>query len=130
MQTLYCNDLIGLRYCWGASPCSNSGFTDCFQLASEVHRRMGFGDYTSKFDWVYELYDEATFPKGLLARVLLQNATRLDTPCPGAVALLPATIGSALGTIVEDGALFLSPGGTVIKAPLPADVGHFFWMHE
>ena len=130
MPNLSCNDLIGLRYCWGASPCSNSGFTDCFQLASEVHRRLGFGDYTRKFDWVYELYDEATFPKGLLVRWLLQNGQRLSDPRPGAVALLPATVGSALGTIVEDGALFLSPGGTVIKAPLPADVGHFFWMHE
>ena len=130
MPSLSCNDLIGLRYCWGASPCSNSGFTDCFQLASEVHRRLGFGDYTRKFDWVYELYDEATFPKGLLVRWLLQNGQRLQNPQPGAVALLPAAVGSALGTIVEDGALFLSPGGTVIKAPLPADVGHFFWMHE
>jgi hypothetical protein len=130
MPNLSCNDLIGLRYCWGASPCSNSGFTDCFQLASEVHRRLGFGDYTRKFDWVYELYDEATFPKGLLVRWLLQNGTRLSVPRPGAVALLPAAVGSALGTIVEDGALYLSPGGTVIKAPLPADVGHFFWMHE
>jgi hypothetical protein len=130
MPNLSCNDLIGLRYRWGASPCSNSGFTDCFQLASEVHRRLGFGDYTRKFDWVYELYDEATFPKGLLVRWLLQNGQRLNEPRPGAVALLPATVGSALGTIVEDGALFLSPGGTVIKAPLPADVGHFFWMHE
>ena len=130
MPNLSCNDLIGLRYCWGASPCSNSGFTDCFQLASEVHRRLGFGDYTRKFDWVYELYDETTFPKGLLVRWLLQNGQRLKEPRPGAVALLPATVGSALGTIVEEGALFLSPGGTVIKAPLPADVGHFFWMHE
>ena len=130
MPNLSCNDLIGLRYCWGASPCSNSGFTDCFQLASEVHRRLGFGDYTRKFDWVYELYDEATFPKGLLVRWLLQNGQRLSDPRPGAVALLPAAVGSALGTIVEDGALYLSPGGTVIKAPLPADVGHFFWMHE
>jgi hypothetical protein len=54
----------------------------------------------------------------------------LTEPTSGAVALLPANIGSALGTIVEDGALFLSPSGTVIKAPLPAGVGHFFWMHE
>ena len=130
MPNSSCNDLIGLRYRWGASPWANTGFTDCFQLACEVHRRLGFSDYTSKFDWVYELYDEATFPKGLLVRWLLQNGQRLKAPRPGAVALLPATVGSALGTIVEDGALFLSPGGTVIKAPLPAEVGHFFWMHE
>lgn len=130
MHNLSCNDLIGLRYRWGASPWGNAGFTDCFQLACEVHRRMGFNDYTSKFDWVYELYDETTFPKGLLVRWMLQNGKRLQAPRAGAVALLPASVGSALGTIVEDGALFLSPGGTVIRAPLPAEVGHFFWMHE
>jgi len=130
MLSLSCNDLIGLRYAWGAAPWDGSGKTDCFQLACEVHRRFGFSDYTAKFDWVYELFDESTFPKGQLVRWLLQNGTRLQSPTPGAVALLPAAIGSALGTIVEDGALFLSPGGTVIKAPLPDDVGHFFWMHE
>jgi len=91
---------------------------------------LGYGDYTAKFDWVYELYDEETFPRGLLVRWLLQNGSRLQAPKHGAVTLLPAAIGSALGTIVEDGALFLSPGGTVIRAPLPAGVGHFFWMNE
>jgi hypothetical protein len=130
MPNLSCNDLIGLRYRWGGAPWDNSGTTDCFQLACEVHKRRGFADYTDKFDWVYELFDEATFPKGLLGRWLLQNGKRLQKPLPGAVALLPAAVGSALGTIVEDGALFLSPGGTVIKAPLPDGVGHFFWMHE
>ena len=122
------NDLIGLPYCWGAPPWT--GKTDCFQLACEVHSRLGYGDYTAKFDWVYELYDEETFPRGLLVRWMLQNGSRLQAPKHGAVTLLPAAIGSALGTIVEDGALFLSPGGTVIRAPLPAGVGHFFWMNE
>lgn len=124
------NDLIGLRYAWGAAPWQNTGKTDCFQLACEVHKRLGFGDYTAKFDWVYELYDEATFPKSLLVRWLLQNGKRLKEPRPGAVALLPAAVGSALSTILEDGALFLAPNGTVTRAPLPAGVGHFFWMNE
>lgn len=128
MRNLSCNDLIGLPYQWGAAPWS--GKTDCFQLACEVHSRMGFGDYASRFDWVYELYDENTFPRGLLVRWLLQNGRRIKQAMPGAVALLPAAMGSALGTIMEDGALFLSPSGVVIKAPLPANVGHFFWMHE
>lgn len=130
MHKLSCNDLIGLRYAWGATPWDGGGKTDCFQLACEVHKRLGFGDYTSKFDWVYELYDEHTFPKALLVRWLLQNGKRLKEARPGAVALLPAAVGSALSTILEDGALFLAPDGTVIKAPLPAGVGHFFWMNE
>jgi len=117
-----------MSYQWGAAPWT--GKTDCFQLACEVHSRMGRCDYAARFDWVYELYDEFSFPKGLLVRWMLQNGRRLKEAKPGAVALLPSSIGSALGTILEDGALFLSPAGMVIKAPLPAGIGHFFWMNE
>ena len=122
------NDLIGLSYQWGAAPWS--GKTDCFQLACEVHKRLGFADYTDQFEWVYELFDESTFSKSLLVRWMIENGVRLQQPTLGAVALLPAAIGSALGTIVEDGALFLSPSGTVIRAPLPSGVGHYFWMNQ
>jgi hypothetical protein len=128
MQNLFSNDLIGLPYQWGAAPWS--GKTDCFQLACEVHKRLGFADYTDRFEWVYELYDESTFPKPLLVRWMLQNGSRMKQPRPGAVALLPASIVSALGTIVEDGALFLSPVGTVIRASLPSGIGHYFWMNQ
>jgi hypothetical protein len=105
MQNLSFNDLIGLPYQWGAAPWS--GKTDCFQLACEVHNRLGFADYSDQFEWVYELFDESTFAKPLLARWMIENGTRLKRPVIGAVAMLPAAIGSALGTIVEDGALFL-----------------------
>lgn len=124
------NDLIGISYEWGASPCSNTGKTDCFQLACEVHRRLGFGDYSEKFDWVYEAYDEQTFPKGLLVRWMLQNGKRLNSPKVGAVALLPANVGSALGTLVDNGLLFISPGGKVVLSSTTHDVGHFFWMNQ
>lgn len=122
------NDLIGLPYQWGAAPWT--GKTDCFQLACEVRSRLGLKDYSAQFDWVYELYDDHTFPKGLLGRWVLQHGTRTMTPSTGALALLPASAGSALSTVVEDGAVFLSPAGMVVKAPLPAGVGHFFWMNE
>jgi hypothetical protein len=56
MQNLSFNDLIGLPYQWGAAPWS--GKTDCFQLACEVHKRLGFADYSNQFEWVYELFDE------------------------------------------------------------------------
>jgi hypothetical protein len=124
------NDLIGVSYEWGASPCSNTGKTDCFQLACEAHRRLGFGDYSKKFDWVYEAYDEQTFPKGLLVRWMLQNGKRLKEPAVGSVALLPANVGSALGTWVDNGLLFISPRGKVILAPAVNCAGHYFWMHK
>lgn len=128
MQNSSFNDLIGLPYQWGAAPWM--GKTDCFQLVCEVHRRLQLADYSNKFEWVYELYGENTFPKPLLVRWVIENGNRLRQPTVGAVALLPAAVGSALGTIVEDGALFLSPSGTVIKAPLPNGVGHYFRMHQ
>ena len=61
---------------------------------------------------------------------MLQNGTRLQTAKPGAVVLLPGAVGSVLGTILEDGAMFISNGGGVIRAPLPAGVGHYFWMNQ
>jgi hypothetical protein len=130
MQNLSFNDLIGLSYRWAASPLDGSGFTDCFQLTCEARRRLKLADYGPRFAWVYEKYDENTFNRKLLLRWLLQNGRRLREPCAGAVALLPATTGFALGTILEDGALFLSPGGAVIRAPLPKNVGHYFWMNQ
>jgi len=128
MQNSSFNDLIGLPYQWSAAPWS--GKTDCFQLACEVHKRLGFNDYTERFEWVYEMYDESTFPKSLLVRWMIDNGKRLKEPLAGAVMLLPASVGSALGTIVEDGVLFLSPGGTVVKALLPRNIGHCFWMNQ
>lgn len=124
------NDLIGFSYEWGASPCSNTGKTDCFQLACEAHRRLGFDDYSMQFDWVYEAYSEQTFPKGLLVRWMLQNGKRLKQPVVGAVALLPANVGSALGTLVDDGLLFISPRGKVILAPAVNCSGYYFGMHK
>jgi hypothetical protein len=124
------NDLIGAAYEWGASPSSNKGKTDCFQLACEVHRRLGFSDYSTKFDWVYETYNEQTFPKGLLVRWMLQNGKRLKEPVVGAVALLPANVGSALGTWVDNGLLFISAKGKVILAPTVNSASHFFWMDQ
>lgn len=117
-----------MRYEWGAAPWL--GKTDCFQLACEIHKRLGFADYTKRFEWVYELYDEQTFPRGLLVRWMLENGTRLKAAKPGAVALLPASTGSALGTILEDGAIFITRGSGVIRAPLPAGTGHYFWMNQ
>jgi hypothetical protein len=128
MHSSFCNDLIGLPYRWAAAPAS--GATDCFQLVCEARRRLGLMDYSERFAWVYERYTEQTFRRALLPRWLLQNGRRLGEPIAGAVALLPSSTGSALGTILEDGALFISPRGAVVRSPLPAGVGYFFWMNE
>ena len=40
------NDLIGLRRAWGALPGDSSGMIDCCLMATEVHKRLGYYDYT------------------------------------------------------------------------------------
>lgn len=122
------NDLIGLRYGWGHQPGDGSGMTDCFQLVCEVRARLGLSGYRDRFAWVYERYGEIDFPRRLLARWLLQHGNRLQTPQHGAVAFLPGAAGGALGTYVEDRAIFIGPGQNVVQAPLPPGIGHFFWM--
>jgi hypothetical protein len=122
------NDLVGLRYGWGHRPGDGSGCTDCFQLVCEVRDRLGLSDYRDRFAWVYERYSESDFPRRLLARWLLQHGRRLQAPWHGAVALLPAAAGGALGICVENRAIFLGPGQNVVQASLPQGVGRFFWM--
>lgn len=124
------NDLVGLRYGWGHRPGDGSGQTDCFQLVCEVRNRLGLSDYRERFAWVYDRYSEQDFPRGLLARWLLRHGTRLHRPWHGAVALLPTAAGGALGACVQDRAIFIGAGQNVVQAPLPAGVGHFFWMER
>lgn len=125
------NDLIGLEYGWGHAPGDGSGKTDCFQLACEIHKRLGFGDYTKKFAWVYEEYTDETFPRGKIARWLLANGKRLHSPLPGAVMLLPVETGAAMATYLEDATtIYIGPTKTVLKAILPSNTGHLFWMEQ
>lgn len=124
------NDLIGLQYGWGHAPRDGSGKTDCFQLACEVHERLGFGDYRAQFDWVYENYTEATFRYRLIIRWLNENGRRLTQPTPGAVALLPANVGLALATVLDDAFLFIAPSKNVVRSPIPKGMGHYYWMER
>jgi len=125
------NDLIGLKYGWGYAPGDGSGQTDCFQLACEVHKRLGFADYTAQFAWVYADYQDETFPRVKIARWLLENGHRLNTPKTGAIVLLPGSVGAALGTVMEDGTtVFIGPNQTVIRLALPVDSGNYFWMNK
>jgi hypothetical protein len=122
------NDLIGLEYGWGHAPGDGSGRTDCFQLTCEARDRLGLSSYRDKFAWVYEKWTEETFPNGMLLRWLLTFGDRLETPQPGAVALLPSRAGRALGTCTESGVVFIGPGRTVVCAPLATESATFFWM--
>jgi hypothetical protein len=124
------NDLIGLRRAWAARPGDGSGTVDCCLLAAEVHKRLGYHDYTPDFAWVFEQYTDDTFPRRYMAKWLLQNGTRLSAPEPHAVVLLPGASGGALGTVMEDGnVLFISESG-VVRAPLPPDLGHYFRLNK
>jgi hypothetical protein len=125
------NDLIGLTYGWGHRPDDGSGFTDCFQLTSEVLRRFNYKDYSQQFAWVYTVYTDKTFPRVKIARWLLENGTRIPEARSSAVVLLPAVAGAALGTILEDNtAIYLGPSHNVVRCQLPAHTGHFFWMER
>lgn len=124
------NDLIALEYGWGHSPTDGSGKTDCFQLVCEIRRRMGLPDYADRFAWVYDEYEDATFPRRKVLRWLLQYGTKLETARSGAVALLPGTAGAALGAVTDTGTVFIGPGGRVVQAQLPAFMAHYFWMER
>lgn len=122
------NDLVGLQYGWGHRPGDGSGKTDCFQLVCELRDRLNLSSYRDRFAWVYGQYSEAAFPRGLITRWALKNGTRLVAPVDGAVALLPAAAGSALGTWLDGVVVFIGPGQNVIQAPLPVGVARYFWM--
>ena len=124
------NDLIGLKRAWAAMPGDGSGTVDCCLLAAEVHKRLGYHDYTPDFAWIFKQYTDDTFPRRLMAKWLLQNGTRISCPEPHAVVLLPGSSGGAMGTVMDDGSvLFISEGG-VVRAPLPPDLGHYFRLNK
>lgn len=125
------NDLIGLKMRWGARVNDGSGYTDCLSLAAEVHKRLGYYDYSHYFDWVFETYTQQSFPKTFIAKWLLKNGVRLKAPKPHAIVLLPSNSMGALGTVMDDGqVLFITESSGVVLAPLPAHIGHYFWLNK
>ena len=125
------NDLIGLRRAWSARPGDGSGTVDCCLLAAQVHKRLGYHDYTPDFEWVFDQYTDATFPRRIMAKWLLQNGTRLSGPEPHAVVLLPGSSGGAMGTVMDDGnVLFITEKSGVVLAPIPAGTGHYFRLNR
>lgn len=125
------NDLIGLKYKWAAKPSSGEGATDCFHLAAEVHRRLGYYDYAPDFAWVFRQFTDETFPRRLLAKWLLETGQRLPAPEQDAVVLLPGLRGGALGTVMEDGnVLLISDRCGVVLSALHPSAGYYFRLNK
>ena len=111
------NHLIGLEYKWGSKPRDGEGFTDCFQLCCEVRHLLGMFNFSSAYQWVYNQYNEQSFPNRILMRFLFDNGKRTATPATGAIALFRGER-PALGTVTDYGIVFIAPGGRVVHAPL------------
>lgn len=125
------NDLIGLKRAWAAKPGDGSGCVDCCLLAAEVHKRLGYHDYTPEFEWVFQRYTDETFPRRYMARWLLENGVRIAQPEPHAVVLLPGTSGGAMGTVLDDGGvLLITERLGVVRVASPPSDGHYFRLHK
>jgi hypothetical protein len=62
---------------------------------------------------------------------LNENGKRLDHPKPHAVSLFDSKLGSALGTVMDNGeVLYIAPSRLVVRATIPPSVGHYFWMNK
>jgi hypothetical protein len=133
MQNLSFNDLIGLKRAWAARPGDGSGTVDCCLLAAEVHKRLGYYDYTDDLLAIIEEnnYTDETFPRRRMAEWLLENGVRLRSPEPHAVVLMPGNDGGAMGTVLDDGqTLYITGSAGVVRAPLPFDHGHHFRLNK
>jgi hypothetical protein len=125
------NDLIGLRRAWGAAPGDNSGMIDCCLMATEVHRRLGYYDYTQDIMQYFEQYTDETFPPSIIPRWLLKNAQRLKAPEDHAVALMRGNGMGALGTVLDDKRMiYISGGSGVVVGPIIFGATHFFRLNK
>jgi hypothetical protein len=110
------NELIGLQYKWGANPDIDKGFSDCFQLACAVRRRLGLHDHANDFAWAYERY-EGTLPPIRMARWLLTHARRTRQPLRGCLAMGNSQQ-AALATITDNAIICIAPRGRSVSLPL------------
>jgi hypothetical protein len=107
------NDLIGLRYEWGASPDDGNGKSDCFQLCCTIRRRLGVKDYSSAFAWAYEQYDEKSFSWRLLLRWLKENSSPVGSIKDGDVGM--CVYKAALITAASGRVFCIAPGGRSVS---------------
>jgi hypothetical protein len=125
------NDLIGLKRAWGAFPGDGSGTVDCCLLAADIHRQLGYYDYTPDIMQYFEKYTDDTFPPSIIPRWLLKNAKKLSEPEDHAIVLMRGLGMGALGTIMGDGRmLYISAHSGVVLAPVPLEATHFFRLNK
>jgi len=125
------NDLIGLQYSWSSKYGDGTGAINCALLAAEVHKRLGYYDYTNEVIAILSKHTENNFPKRNIVKWLLDNGKRLKKPEPHAIVLMPGVHVGALGTLTDDASLlFISKQFGVILAKHCHPVGHFFKLHK
>lgn len=125
------NDLIGLKYAWSASPGDNSGTINCCLMAIEVHKRLGYYDYTQDIMQYFEQYNDETFPPSIIPRWLLKNAKKLKAPEAHAVALMRGHGMGALGTVLDDKRMiYISGRSGVVVGPIISEATHFFRLNK
>jgi hypothetical protein len=124
------NDLIGLRFKYGAKPADQNGHTDCWHLCMEVRRRLGLNHLEHSFPWLYENYSEDYLTTRKILRWFLIFGEKIYEPRDGAVFYLPGG-GSllAMAVVAGDGnCLFLSPSKMVVAVPLSmVRPKYYFW---
>ena len=122
------NDLIGLKYCWGAHPRDGRNKTDCFQLVCAIRTQLGLSDHSERDAGVYWWFTPETWKPRHVARWLLQSGKRIKMPKDGAVALLSQTDNAALGTVVDGRVICIAPGGRVVSLPVDRVNAYYFWV--
>jgi len=124
------NDLIGLRFKYGAKPADQNGHTDCWHLCMEVRRRLGLKHLEHSFPWLYENYSEDYLTTRKILRWFLTFGEKIYEPRSGAVFYMPGS-GSllAMAVVAGDGnCLFLGPSKMVVAVPLSmVQPKYYFW---
>jgi len=98
------NLLVGIPYSWGKS--------DCWRLANYVREYFNASPLPS-YDWVYEAYDEADLPPGLISQLLCEKLGPPTYQLDHLSLVVLNCRGDNLGTCVEiDGEKYIVYMGT------------------
>lgn len=104
------NNLIGLRYEWGAKPSDGHGATDCFFLSMAARKCLGLSSWEDEFQWVYERAFDHKRHRLKVMRQCLQIGEYVDKPSIGDVILFrTGTVG--LATMTDSGLLYITKDG-------------------
>lgn len=120
MTELAVNDLVGIRYKWGASPEDGQGYTDCWNLVCCVRRRLELTDYSNQFNWVYKEFAAESVTMREILRWLHNNAVETEQPELGDIVYLRHVHeDAALGVYIGNSKiLFIGGSSRVVTAPV------------